>query len=69
MPVYIFQGLHDKITNYELARDYSEKLNARAGKEFITLEQSSHFPNEVDLKVFFEKLKEISSESLRGKEN
>ncbi|MEH7275895.1 alpha/beta fold hydrolase [Neobacillus vireti] len=60
MPVYIFQGSHDKLTNYELAREYTEKLKAPAGKEFITLEQSAHYPNEEDFKVVFAKLQEIA---------
>ncbi|WP_252504938.1 alpha/beta hydrolase [Sporosarcina sp. Marseille-Q4943] len=61
MPVYIFQGVHDKITNYELAKEYTEKIEAPAGKEFIILEQSAHYPNGNDLKMIFEKLKEIAS--------
>ena len=62
MPVYIFQGVHDKITNYELAKEYTEKLEAPAGKEFIILEQSAHYPNGKDLKLIFSKLKEIAAE-------
>ena len=62
MPVYIFQGVHNKITNYELAKEYTEKLEAPAGKEFIILEQSAHYPNRKDLKLIFSKLKEIAAE-------
>lgn len=53
MPVYIFQGVHDKVTNYELAKEYTEKLEAPAGKEFIILEHSAHYPNEKDLELIF----------------
>jgi pimeloyl-ACP methyl ester carboxylesterase len=65
MPVYIFQGSHDKITNYELAREYTEKLKVPAGKEFITLEQSAHYPNEEDFKVVFAELKKIASKMVK----
>ncbi|SOC08567.1 pimeloyl-ACP methyl ester carboxylesterase [Ureibacillus xyleni] len=60
VPVYIFQGKHDKITNYELTKEYTESLIAPAGKEIITLEQSAHYPNGNDLELIFTKLKEIS---------
>jgi pimeloyl-ACP methyl ester carboxylesterase len=61
MPVYIFQGAHDKITNYELSKEFTENLVAPARKEFITLEQSAHYPNGEDFKVIFTQLKEISA--------
>lgn len=64
MPVYIFQGKHDKITNYGLTKEYYERLAAPAGKEFITLEQSAHYPNPHDFEIIVEKLKEISAVQL-----
>jgi pimeloyl-ACP methyl ester carboxylesterase len=61
MPVYIFQGAHDKVTNYRLTKEFTNSLVTPAGNEFITLEQSAHYPNERDFNVIFSKLKEISA--------
>lgn len=61
MPVYIFQGKQDKITNYTLTKEYFEGLFAPAGKELITLEQSAHYPNAHDFSVIITKLQEIST--------
>jgi pimeloyl-ACP methyl ester carboxylesterase len=61
LPVYIFQGTHDKITNYDLTKEYIDNLDAKAGKEFITLEHSAHYPNEEDFEVIFDKLVTIST--------
>lgn len=60
MPVYIFQGKYDNLTNYELTKKFIKDLSAPKGKEFVTLEQSAHYPNNEDFTVIFEKLKEIS---------
>jgi pimeloyl-ACP methyl ester carboxylesterase len=62
MPVIIFQGKHDKSTNYELTKEYFEGLIAPAGKEFITLQQSAHYPNAYDFGVITTKLQEISAD-------
>ncbi|WP_456279219.1 alpha/beta fold hydrolase [Bacillus sp. AK128] len=62
MPVYIFQGKHDKITNYDLTKEYFEDLSAPAGKYFITLDQSAHYPNEHDFSLINKKLKDISED-------
>ncbi|RUL55624.1 alpha/beta hydrolase [Lysinibacillus antri] len=61
MPVYIFQGVHDKVTNYELTKEFIDKLAAPAGKELIPLLESAHYPNDEDFKVIYSKLKEISA--------
>lgn len=61
MPVYIFQGVHDKLTNYKLTKEFTERLVALEGKEFITLEQSAHYPNQADFNLIFSRLEEIST--------
>jgi pimeloyl-ACP methyl ester carboxylesterase len=43
IPVYFFHGKHDYTTNYDLAKDYFEKLQAPV-KRFYTFEQSAHSP-------------------------
>lgn len=43
IPVYFFHGKHDYTTNYQLAKDYFEKLQAPV-KRFYTFEQSAHSP-------------------------
>ncbi len=43
IPVYFFHGIHDYTTNYDLAKDYFEKLQAPV-KRFYTFEQSAHSP-------------------------
>ncbi|MFB7155479.1 alpha/beta fold hydrolase [Lysinibacillus sp. NPDC056232] len=48
IPVYLIQGKYDKQTNYELAKQYYELLDAPNGKEFITLDHSAHYPNTLD---------------------
>jgi pimeloyl-ACP methyl ester carboxylesterase len=60
MPVYLFQGKQDKITNYGLTKEYFDHLVAPAGKEFVTLEHSAHYPNAHDFEIIMTKLKEIS---------
>lgn len=59
-PIYIFQGKHDKLTNYDLALDFFNKLEVQGGKEFITLENSAHYPNEEDFKIIIEKMINVS---------
>lgn len=61
MPVYIFQGKHDKLTNYTLTKKFYDSLLAPEGKEWITLENSAHYPNKEDFNILFENLKEIST--------
>ncbi len=43
VPAYFVQGRYDYTTNYDLARDYFEKLDAPA-KGFYTFEDSAHSP-------------------------
>jgi len=43
VPVYILQGEHDYLTNYDVAREYFDLLKA-SKKEFITFQKSGHFP-------------------------
>lgn len=68
MPVYMFQGKQDKLTNYTLTEAYYTQLEAPAGKQLITLEQSAHYPNAPDFRIIMEKFKEISSEWMTGYE-
>jgi len=44
IPVYIFQGRHDQQTNFDVARDYFNILEAPE-KEFFVFENSAHSPN------------------------
>jgi pimeloyl-ACP methyl ester carboxylesterase len=43
VPVYLLQGEHDYLTNYGVAREYFDRLEAPK-KEFITFQKSGHFP-------------------------
>jgi pimeloyl-ACP methyl ester carboxylesterase len=43
VPVYFFHGIHDYTVNYQLAREYFERLKAPV-KGFYTFEQSAHSP-------------------------
>ena len=43
VPIYFIHGKHDMVINYDLTKEYFEKLDAPK-KEFITFEQSAHFP-------------------------
>jgi pimeloyl-ACP methyl ester carboxylesterase len=43
LPVYFFTGRHDYTTNYDLARDYFQRLEAPV-KGFYTFENSAHSP-------------------------
>jgi pimeloyl-ACP methyl ester carboxylesterase len=43
IPVYFFHGRYDYTTNYQLAKQYFEKLQAPV-KKFYTFEQSAHSP-------------------------
>ncbi|MFJ5790361.1 alpha/beta fold hydrolase [Lysinibacillus sp. NPDC093197] len=51
VPVYFIQGKYDKQTNYELAQQYYEFIDAPNGKQFITLEHSAHYPNALDAAI------------------
>jgi len=43
LPVYFFSGIYDYTCNYELAKDYLEKLHAPV-KGFYIFEHSAHIP-------------------------
>ena len=43
VPVYIFQGKHDRQTPYSMAKDFYEQLKAPR-KAFYTFENSAHSP-------------------------
>lgn len=43
IPVYFFHGKHDYTTNYQLTKDYFEKLQAPL-KRFYSFERSAHSP-------------------------
>jgi pimeloyl-ACP methyl ester carboxylesterase len=43
VPIYFLHGKYDMVINYALTRAYFEKLQAPQ-KEFITFENSAHFP-------------------------
>jgi pimeloyl-ACP methyl ester carboxylesterase len=49
LPVYIFQGIHDRQTPYSIAKEFFDQLKAPE-KEFFTFENSAHSPlvEEVD---------------------
>ncbi len=57
VPVYFIQGKYDKQTNYELAQQYYELLDAPNGKQFITLEHSAHYPNALDADIILNAIK------------
>lgn len=57
VPVYFIQGKYDKQTNYEVAKQYYEFLDAPNGKHFITLEHSAHYPNALDADIIPQTIK------------
>ncbi|KOS69303.1 hypothetical protein AEA09_12535 [Lysinibacillus contaminans] len=59
VPIYFIQGKYDKQTNYDLAKQYYELLDAPNGKEFITLENSAHYPNTLDSEIIIRTIKEM----------
>ena len=63
IPVYFIHGKHDKQTNYDLAKQYYELLEAPNGKEFLTLENSAHYPNPLDSELITHSIKEMIEEN------
>ncbi|MFJ7667482.1 alpha/beta fold hydrolase [Lysinibacillus sp. NPDC097195] len=59
VPVYFIQGKYDKQTNYELAQQYYEFLDAPNGKQFSTLEHSAHYPNALDAEIIPQTIKRM----------
>jgi len=44
IPVYFFQGKHDYLTNFSVAKEYFDLLKAPK-KEFVVFNKSAHFPS------------------------
>lgn len=51
VPVYIFQGLHDKQTSYRIAKQYFDRLKAPV-KKFYTFTHSAHSPHTEQYDIF-----------------
>ncbi|WP_053365144.1 alpha/beta hydrolase [Bacillus sp. FJAT-27245] len=63
VPIYIFQGKHDKSTDYGLAKEFFDSVKTKEVKEFIELDQSAHYPSEEDFKEYLQKMIEVSKQS------
>lgn len=63
--VYLFQGRHDKMTSYELAAEFLDRLIVHGVKELTTLEKSAHYPNVDDFELFISKMINVSIETTR----
>jgi pimeloyl-ACP methyl ester carboxylesterase len=59
LPETIIQGKHDKVANFDLAKDYFERIEAPK-KKFITLENSAHMPNEEDFEVLIQTIHQLN---------
>lgn len=51
IPVYIFQGIHDRQTDFEVAKDYFDHLEAPV-KKFYAFEHSAHAPHQEEYAAF-----------------
>lgn len=51
IPVYIFQGLHDRQTDFLIARNYFNHLKAPL-KKFYAFEHSAHAPHQEEYEIF-----------------
>jgi pimeloyl-ACP methyl ester carboxylesterase len=51
IPVYIFQGIHDRQTDFEVAKDYFDQLKAPL-KKFYAFEHSAHAPHQEEYAAF-----------------
>lgn len=58
-PIYVIQGKHDKAANFDLAKDYFDRIEAPK-KKFITLENSAHMPNEEDFEVLIQSILQLN---------
>lgn len=58
-PVYIIQGKHDKMANFDLAKDYFDRIEAPK-KKFIILENSAHMPNEDDFEILLQSIVQLN---------
>jgi pimeloyl-ACP methyl ester carboxylesterase len=57
VPVFVFQGIHDYQTSYDLAKEFYEQLKAPY-KQFFTFKNSAHSPIMEEVEKFNEILKE-----------
>lgn len=51
IPVYIIQGIHDQQTNFAVAKDYFDHLQAPL-KKFYAFENSAHLPHMEEFEAF-----------------
>ncbi|MDD3036587.1 alpha/beta hydrolase [Bacteroides sp.] len=59
IPVYILQGKYDYQVSYQLAKEYSDSIDAPK-KDFFTFEESAHSPNLEEPQRFVEIVKSIA---------
>lgn len=63
LPVYMFQGVHDKHTVTAVAKDYYDVIEA-PHKQYYSFEKSAHWPHINE----YEKYKQIVSEIVSSTE-
>lgn len=63
IPVYFFSGIKDRNTPLSLVEDYLKHLDAPAGKELVTFENSAHTPFMAEPETFFLALKRVKQET------
>ncbi len=63
IPVYFFSGFRDRNTPLSLVEEYLIYLDAPAGKELITFENSAHTPFMAEPEAFFQGLKRVKQET------
>lgn len=61
LPTYFIMGKYDYMTTYEAALDYFNKLQAE-NKQFVTFEQSAHYPQFEEQEKFFKWMVDTFSE-------
>lgn len=62
VPIYFFQGVHDKITVTSIVKEYFEEINAPV-KKYFNFENSGHYPHLDE----FEKYKSIIQDLVEDK--
>ncbi|MBB4826357.1 pimeloyl-ACP methyl ester carboxylesterase [Sporosarcina luteola] len=60
VPVYLFQGKHDRLTNYDVTKEFFNNLKGHEERELITLEKSAHYPNDTDFQIFINKIIDVT---------
>lgn len=58
MPVYFVMGSYDGMTSPKTAKDYLESMGGEGEREFVTFEESAHYPQFEEKDRFGEWLKE-----------